>query len=81
MNNNFKKSIIMIVAILIIIATIAINFISIMKIEIIEYKYEYIKNQYQIELEQKDYKIQVLEEHNLRLEEMIREEQFSNKEE
>lgn len=81
MNKNFKESIIMIVAILLVIATIAINFISVVKFEILEYKYEDIKNQYQIELEQRDYEIQVLEEHNLRLEEIIREEQFSNKEE
>jgi len=70
----------MIVAILLVIATIAINFISIMKFEILEYKYEDIKNQYQIELEQRDYEIQVLEEHNLRLEEMVKEQSSNEKE-
>jgi len=80
MNKNFKESIIMIVAILLVIATIAINFISIMKFEILEYKYEDIKNQYQIELEQRDYEIQVLEEHNLRLEEMVKEQSSNEKE-
>lgn len=80
MNKNFRESIIMIVAILLVIATITINFISTVKLEILEYKYENIKNQYQIELEQRDYEIQVLEEHNLRLEEMIKE-QSSNKKE
>lgn len=80
MNKNFKESIIMIVAILLVIATIAINFISVIKFEILEYKYEDIKNQYQIELEQRDYEIQVLEEHNLRLEEMIKEQSSNEKE-
>ena len=80
MNKNFKESIIMIVAILLVIATIAINFISIMKFEILEYKYEDIKNQYQIELEQRDYEIQVLEEHNLRLEEIVKELSSNEKE-
>jgi len=70
----------MIVAILLVIATIAINFISIMKFEILEYKYEDIKNQYQIELEQRDYEIQVLEEHNLRLEEIVKEQSSNEKE-
>lgn len=81
MNKTLKESLILIVAILLVIVTIGVNFISVMKFEILEYKYEDIKNQYQIELEQRDYEIQVLEEHNLRLEEMIREEQFSNKKE
>lgn len=80
MNKNFKESIIMIVAILLVIATIAINFISVVKFEILEYKYEDIKNQYQIELEQRDYEIQVLEEHNLRLEEMVKEQSSNGKE-
>lgn len=80
MNKNFKESIIMIVAILLVIATIAINFISVVKFEILEYKYEDIKNQYQIELEQRDYEIQVLEEHNLRLEEMVKEQSSNEKE-
>lgn len=81
MNKTLKESLILIVAILLVIVTIGMNFISIMKFEILEYKYEDIKNKYQVEIEQKDYKIQVLEEHNLRLEEIIREEQFSNKQE
>lgn len=80
MNKNFRESIIMIVAILLVIATITINFISTVKLEILEYKYENIKNQYQIELEQRDYEIQVLEEHNLRLEEMIKEQSSNEKE-
>lgn len=80
MNKNFKESIIMIVAILLVIATIAINFISVVKFEILEYKYEDIKNQYQIELEQRDYEIQVLKEHNLRLEEMVKEQSSNEKE-
>ena len=80
MNKNFKESIIMVVAILLVIATIAINFILTIKFEILEYKYEDIKNQYQIELEQRDYEIQVLEEHNLRLEEMVKEQSSNEKE-
>ena len=73
MSRRLKESIVLIVAILIVIATIAINFISIIKYEILEYKYEDIQNEYRIELEQRDYELEVLEEHNLRLENMIKE--------
>ncbi len=73
MSRRLKESIELIVAILIVIATIAINFISIIKYEILEYKYEDIQNEYRIELEQRDYELEVLEEHNLRLENIIKE--------
>ena len=73
MSKRLKESIVLIVAILIVIATIAINFISIIKYEILEYKYEDIQNEYRIELEKRDYELQVLEEHNLRLENIIKE--------
>ena len=73
MNRRLKESIVLIVAILIVIATIAINFISVIKYEILEYKYEDIQNEYRIELEQRDYELEVLEEHNLRLENIIKE--------
>ena len=73
MSRRLKESIVLIVAILIVIATIAVNFISIIKYEILEYKYEDIQNEYRIELEQRDYELKVLEEHNLRLENIIKE--------
>ena len=73
MSRRLKESIVLIVAILIVIATIAINFISIIKYEILEYKYEDIQNEYRIELEQRDYELEVLEEHNLRLKNIIKE--------
>lgn len=73
MSRRLKESIVLIVAILIVIATIAINFISIIKYEILEYKYEDIQNEYRITLEQRDYELEVLEEHNLRLENIIKE--------
>ena len=73
MNKNLKETFILIVVVLVLMATIAINFVAVMKYEILEKTYETVKNQYEIELEQREYELQVLKDHNLRLEEMIKE--------
>lgn len=81
MNKSLKESVILIVAILIVVAAIVMNFIAIIKYELLEYKYTDMENAYQVEIEQKNYKIETLEEHNLRLEEIIRDYDSLTKEE
>jgi hypothetical protein len=73
MNKTIKESIGLIVAILLVLATIAINFVAVVEYDILEYKYETLKTQYEIELEQRDYEIQVLKEHNNYLETLVKE--------
>ena len=73
MNKIIKESIGLIVAILLVLATIAINFVAVVEYDILEYKYETLKTQYEIELEQRNYEIQVLKEHNNYLETLVKE--------
>lgn len=73
MNKTIKESIELIVAILLVLATIAINFVAVVEYDILEYKYETLKTQYEIELEQRNYEIQVLKEHNNYLETLVKE--------
>jgi hypothetical protein len=73
MNKTIKESIGLIVAILLVLATIAINFVAVVEYDILEYKYETLKTQYEIELEQRNYEIQVLKEHNNYLETLVKE--------
>lgn len=79
MNKNLKEIFILIVVVLMLMATIAINFVAVMKYEILERTYETVKSQYEIELEQREYELQILKDHNLRLEEMIKEESVVNR--
>ena len=79
MNKNLKETFILIVVVLVLMATIAINFVAVMKYEILERTYETVKSQYEIELEQREYELQILKDHNLRLEEMIKEESVVNR--
>ena len=73
MNKTIKESMGLIVAILLVLATIAINFVAVVEYDILEYKYETLKTQYEIELEQRNYEIQVLKEHNDYLETLVKE--------
>lgn len=79
MNKNLKEIFILIVVVLMLMATIAINFVAVMKYEILERTYETVKSQYEIELAQREYELQILKDHNLRLEEMIKEESVVNR--
>ena len=79
MNKNLKEIFILIVVVLMLMATIAINFVAVMKYEILERTYETVKSQYEIELEQREYELQILKDHNLRLKEMIKEESVVNR--